>query len=98
MTKKELAEALRAQFSPPVSFKEATDDEIIECYNKCSSCGRLAIPVVDLMIGCVSSATEFLRRLDDLDDRLSDALHLPGCPEIKLLRLQKMGPVSDPHE
>lgn len=89
MTKKELVEALRAQFTPPVSPEEATDDEVIECYNKCSSCGKVAVPVVDFLIGSVSSATEFLNRLDDLDDRLPDSLHLPGCPE--LLRLH------DPH-
>lgn len=87
MTKKELVEELRAQFSPPVSLEEATDDEVIECYNKCSSCGNLAVPVVDLLIGSVCSATEFLHRLDGLDGRLPLMVHLPGCPELELLRL-----------
>lgn len=79
MTKEELAKKL----GEILGETKLSDAQIIDCYNRCSSCGRRAIPAddLDLVIESVSSAEEFIEKLGSLDSSLQKAAHKAGCHE-----------------
>lgn len=82
MTKQDLGRALRSrQIADRV--EDLSDEAIIDCYNRCSSCGKRAIPIDDLELAITAStsAEEFVQRLDALDSKEPDRAHLPGCLE-----------------
>lgn len=87
MTKKDLAEALRRRQRGNASIDEVvsrlSDDEIIDCYNRCCSCGRKAIPLddLDLVINDIHDAHGFIARLDSLDSQGN--VHRRECPETR---------------
>lgn len=89
MIKKNLAAALRNRQRGTASMSEImdtlSDDEVIGCYNRCSSCGKQAIPMddLDMVIRDVPSAGEFILRLESLDRSAPEKAHQVGCPEAR---------------
>ncbi len=84
MTEQELAQEIRIQDGHPPSKEDILSDEVlIDCYVRCSTCGKRAIPLDDLglIIAKVKDVGDFMDRLKVIDETEPDKAHRGGCRE-----------------
>lgn len=84
MTEQELAQQLRIQDGHPSSKDDTlSDDVLIDCYVRCCTCGKRAIPLDDLglFVAEVNDIDDFMDRLKVIDETEPDKAHRAGCRE-----------------